>query len=44
MRLVGDFDATGWAIVRALEADVAINESGKAMNRVQNGLNLQLNS
>ncbi len=28
----------------ALEADVAENESGKTLNRVQNGLNLQLNS
>jgi hypothetical protein len=27
-----------------LEADVAINESGKTFNRVQSGLNLQLNS
>jgi hypothetical protein len=28
----------------ALEPDVAENESGKTLNRVQNGLNLQLNS
>ena len=28
----------------ALEADVAENESGKTLNRVQNGFNVQLNS
>ncbi len=28
----------------ALEADVAKDKSGKTLNRVQNGLNLQLNS
>jgi hypothetical protein len=39
-----DFEATGPAIPMALEADVAENESGKTLNRVQNGLNLQLNS
>jgi hypothetical protein len=44
VRLDGDFDATKLAIPMALEADVAENESGKTLNRVQNGLNLQLNS
>src|SRR5208282_4955650 len=44
VRLDGDFDATGLAIPMAVEADVAENESGKTLNRVQNGLNLQLNS
>ncbi len=44
MRLDGDFDATGLAIPMALQADVVVNESGKTLNRVQNGLNLQLNS
>jgi hypothetical protein len=44
VRLDGDFDATKLAIPMALEADVAENESGKTLNRVQNGLNFQLNS
>jgi hypothetical protein len=44
VRLHGDFEATGLAITIALEADVAENESGKTLNGVQNGLNLQLNS
>jgi hypothetical protein len=44
VRLDGDFNATKLAIPMALEADVAENESGKTLNRVQNGLNLQLNS
>jgi hypothetical protein len=42
--LDGDFDTTGLAIALAVEADVAENESGKTLNHVQNGLNLQLNS
>jgi hypothetical protein len=42
--LDGDFQATKLAIPMALQADVAENESGKTLNRVQNGLNLQLNS
>jgi hypothetical protein len=42
--LDGDFEATGLAIPMAVEADVTVNESGKTLNRVQNGLNLQLNS
>src|ERR1019366_1477040 len=29
----GDFDATGPAIAMALESDVAVNESGKTLNR-----------
>src|SRR5208283_4379263 len=44
VRLDGDFQATGLAITIALEADVAEDESGKTLNRVQNGLTLQLNS
>jgi hypothetical protein len=44
VRLDGDFQATKLAIPMALEADVVENESGKTLNRVQNGLNLQLNS
>jgi hypothetical protein len=44
VRLEGDFEATKLAIGMALEADVAEDESGKTLNRVQNGLNLQLNS
>jgi hypothetical protein len=44
VRLDGDFDTTGLAIAMAVEADVAENESGKTLNHVQNGLNLQLNS
>jgi hypothetical protein len=44
VRLNGDFDATGLAISMAVEADVTENESGKTLNRVENGLNLQLNS
>jgi len=44
VRLDGDFQATGLAITIALEANVAEDESGKTLNRVQNGLNLQLNS
>jgi hypothetical protein len=44
VRLDGDFEATKLAIPMALEADVVENESGKTLNRVQNGLNLQLNS
>ena len=44
VRLDGDFDATGLAIAMAAEPDVAENKSGKMLNRVQNGLNLQLNS
>jgi hypothetical protein len=44
VRLDGDFQATKLAIPMALEADVVKNESGKTLNRVQNGLNLQLNS
>ena len=44
MRLDSDFDATKLAIPLALQADVVVNESGKTLNRVQNGLNLQLNS
>jgi len=39
-----DFEATGLAVAMALEADVAENESGKTLNRVQNGFNVQLNS
>ena len=34
----------GWPSPMAVEADVAENKSGKTLNRVQNGLNLQLNS
>jgi hypothetical protein len=44
VRLHGDFDAAGLAITITMEADVAVNESGKTLNGVQNGLNLQLNS
>jgi hypothetical protein len=44
VRLDGDFDATGLAIPMAVEADVVENEPGKMLNRVQNGLNVQLNS
>jgi hypothetical protein len=44
MRMDGDFQAAGLAIPMALQADVAVNESGKTLNRIQNGLNLQLNS
>jgi hypothetical protein len=44
VRLDGDFDTTGLAIAMAVEADVSENESGKTLNHVQNGLNLQLNS
>jgi len=44
VRLDGDFQATNLAIPMALEADVVKNESGKTLNRVQNGFNLQLNS
>jgi hypothetical protein len=44
VRLDGDFEATGLAIPMAVEPDVTVNESGKTLNRVQNGLNLQLNS
>ena len=40
----GDFEATGLAVAIAVEPDVVVNESGKTLNRVQNGLNLQLNS
>jgi putative methionine-R-sulfoxide reductase with GAF domain len=36
--------ATGLAIPMAAEADVLVNKAGKMLNRVQNGLNLQLNS
>jgi len=42
--LDGDFNVAGSAILMAAEADVAENESGKTLNRVQNGLNLELNS
>ena len=44
VRLDGDFEATGLAVAIALKPDVAINKSGKVLNRVQHGLNLQLNS
>ncbi len=44
VRLDSDFDATGLAIPMAVQANVAENESGKTLNRVQNGFNLQLNS
>jgi hypothetical protein len=44
MWLDSDFEARGLAITIALQADVAENESGKTLSRVQNGLNLQLNN
>jgi hypothetical protein len=40
----GDFDAAGLAIRMASEPDIVENEAGKVLNRVQNGLNLKLNS
>jgi hypothetical protein len=42
--LDGDFDAAGLAVAIALKPDVPKNKSGKVLNRVQHGLNLQLNS
>jgi len=44
VRLDGDFDATGLAVAIAPKPDVPKNKSGKVLNRVQHGLNLQLNS
>jgi hypothetical protein len=44
VRLDGDFQTTNLAIPVALQADVAVNESGKTLNRVEKGFNLQLNS
>jgi hypothetical protein len=44
VRLDGDFDATGLVIRIAFEPDVPVNKSGKGLNRVQNGLNFELNS
>jgi hypothetical protein len=38
----GDFQATGLAVPMALKPDVLINKSGKRLNGVQKGLNLQL--
>jgi hypothetical protein len=40
----GDFDAAGLAIRMASEPNIVENEAGKVLNRVQNGLNLKLNS
>src|SRR5204862_7830683 len=37
-----NFDAAGPSVPLALEADVLKNKSGKMLNGVQNGLNLQL--
>jgi hypothetical protein len=44
VRLHRDFDAAGLAVAVAVEPDILENKSRKALNRVQNGLNLQLNS
>jgi hypothetical protein len=42
VRLDGDFDTTGLAVLMALQPDVAINKSGKRLKGVQKGLNLHL--
>ena len=42
VRLHRDLETTRLAVPMALKPDVAINKSGKMLNGVQNGLNLQL--
>ena len=42
VRLRRDFDAAGLAAAVAAAPDVLKDKSGKTLNRVQNGLNLQL--